>query len=171
MDVRRWLPMDLPATRFDLELHAIEIGRGLIGKFVHNTALFDAATVARHGRTAWSRCCARSSPTRRGRCPSWTCSTPAERELVLDAWNDTGRGRSRPAHPARLVEAQVAAHARTRAAVTFERRAADLRASWTRRANRLAHRLRGARRRPGARWSACLRRALARAGRRRCSGC
>jgi amino acid adenylation domain-containing protein len=43
-----WRPVDLPATRFDLELHAypIEDG-GLQCRFVYNTALFQAGTVDR----------------------------------------------------------------------------------------------------------------------------
>ncbi|MEV6521298.1 amino acid adenylation domain-containing protein [Longispora sp. NPDC051575] len=43
-----WRPVELPATRFDLELHAYPVeGGGLQCRFVYNTALFGADTVAR----------------------------------------------------------------------------------------------------------------------------
>ncbi|HEX6755516.1 MAG TPA: amino acid adenylation domain-containing protein [Mycobacteriales bacterium] len=43
-----WRPVDLPATRFDLELHAFTGPDGdLHCRFVYNTALFRAGTVAR----------------------------------------------------------------------------------------------------------------------------
>jgi amino acid adenylation domain-containing protein len=42
-----WEPRQLPATRFDLELHAVEVPDGLLATFVYATALFDAATVRR----------------------------------------------------------------------------------------------------------------------------
>jgi amino acid adenylation domain-containing protein len=43
-----WQPVELPATRFDLELHAYPVGDGgLQCRFVYNTALFQAETVAR----------------------------------------------------------------------------------------------------------------------------
>ena len=42
-----WIPVELRATRFDFELHMVEIGSGLYGKFLYNTDLFDRATVER----------------------------------------------------------------------------------------------------------------------------
>ncbi len=43
-----WSPVELPATRFDLELHAYPVqGGGLQCRFVYNTALFDEAAAAR----------------------------------------------------------------------------------------------------------------------------
>ena len=42
-----WEPRQLPATRFDLELHAVEVPDGLLVTVVHATALFDPGTVAR----------------------------------------------------------------------------------------------------------------------------
>jgi amino acid adenylation domain-containing protein len=40
-----WTPMELRATRFDFELHVVEVEAGLWGKLVYNTDLFDRATV------------------------------------------------------------------------------------------------------------------------------
>ncbi|MGX7825160.1 non-ribosomal peptide synthetase/MFS transporter [Actinokineospora sp. 24-640] len=40
-----WTPMELRATRFDFELHVVEVESGLWGKLVYNTDLFDRATV------------------------------------------------------------------------------------------------------------------------------
>ncbi|MGW5054170.1 non-ribosomal peptide synthetase/MFS transporter [Actinokineospora sp. NPDC004072] len=40
-----WTPMELRATRFDFELHVVEVTGGLWGKLVYNTDLFDRATV------------------------------------------------------------------------------------------------------------------------------
>ena len=42
-----WKPVELPATRFDLELHAYPLDGGLQCRFVYNTALFEEATAAR----------------------------------------------------------------------------------------------------------------------------
>ncbi len=42
-----WKPVDLPATRFDLELHAYTGTDGLECRFVYNTALFSPDTMAR----------------------------------------------------------------------------------------------------------------------------
>ncbi len=43
-----WSPVELPATRFDLELHAYPVqGGGLQCRFVYNTALFESATAER----------------------------------------------------------------------------------------------------------------------------
>src|SRR5262249_39769709 len=42
-----WSTLDLPATRFDLELQAVATGAGLGCAFTYDTALFEPATVAR----------------------------------------------------------------------------------------------------------------------------
>ncbi|MFD0786575.1 condensation domain-containing protein, partial [Micromonospora azadirachtae] len=42
-----WTPMELRATRFDIELHAVETVDGLWGKLVFNTDLFARETVQR----------------------------------------------------------------------------------------------------------------------------
>jgi amino acid adenylation domain-containing protein len=47
-----WSPVELPATRFDLELHAYPVpGGGLRCRFIYNTALFDESTAARLAST------------------------------------------------------------------------------------------------------------------------
>jgi amino acid adenylation domain-containing protein len=134
----RWLPMDLPATRFDFEFHAIEIESGLIGKFVHNTALFGTETVA--GMADRLVTLLRSIVADPARAVSeLDMLGPEQRELVLETWNDTA-GEIPPGTLHGLVEAQVArtpdAPALTFRGESLSYRELDLRA------NRVARRLR-----------------------------
>ncbi|QKV80970.1 non-ribosomal peptide synthetase [Amycolatopsis sp. Hca4] len=133
----RWLPMDLPSTRFDFEFHAIEVSSGLIGKFVHNTALFGADTVAgMAGRLVTLLRSIVADPTRP---VSELDLLGDQRDLVLDRWNDTA-GEIPPGTLHSLVEAQVA---RTPEAPALTFRGASLSyRELDERANRLAHRLR-----------------------------
>ncbi|MET8998776.1 amino acid adenylation domain-containing protein [Amycolatopsis sp. NPDC004169] len=133
----RWLPMDLPSTRFDFEFHAIEVSSGLIGKFVHNTALFGADTVAgMAGRLVTLLRSIVADPTRPVSELDLLCD---QRDLVLDRWNDTA-GEIPPGTLHSLVEAQVA---RTPEAPALTFRGASLSyRELDERANRLAHRLR-----------------------------
>lgn len=85
----RWRPVELPATRFDLELHAYA-GRdgGLECRFVYNTALFGSETVARIQRhfSALLRDLVARPHTRLG-----DLELLDEHEIAeLTAWNDTG---------------------------------------------------------------------------------
>ncbi|MFJ1759828.1 amino acid adenylation domain-containing protein [Amycolatopsis sp. NPDC088138] len=133
----RWLPMDLPATRFDFEFHAIEIESGLIGKFVHNTALFGTETVA--GMADRLVTLLRSIVADPTRAVSELDLLGDQRDLVLNRWNDTA-GEIPPGTLHSLVEAQVArtpdAPALTFRGESLSYRELDLRA------NRVAHRLR-----------------------------
>ncbi|MEA5361539.1 amino acid adenylation domain-containing protein [Amycolatopsis sp., V23-08] len=133
----RWLPMDLPATRFDFEFHAIEIESGLIGKFVHNTALFDAVTVA--GMADRLVTLLRSVVADPARAVSELDLLGDQRDLVLNRWNDT-EGEIPPGTLHSLVEAQVA-RTPDAAAVTFRGESLSYR-ELDARANRVAHRLR-----------------------------
>ncbi|MER6029505.1 amino acid adenylation domain-containing protein [Streptomyces sp. NPDC001851] len=80
------------ATRFELEMHLIDQGRGeLRGHLVYATALFDAATTARfvdHYRTFLTAVCAAPDT------PVYDVELlgPEEKGL-LTRWNATGRGR------------------------------------------------------------------------------
>ncbi|GAB3938142.1 hypothetical protein GCM10027614_17640 [Micromonospora vulcania] len=82
-----WHPMELRATRFDFELHAVETGDGLWGKLVFNTDLFTRATVERmaHRLTTLLRAvvAAPDLPV-----SALDLLAPAERAL-LAGWNDT----------------------------------------------------------------------------------
>ncbi|EWM64045.1 linear gramicidin synthetase LgrC, partial [Micromonospora sp. M42] len=82
-----WTPMELRATRFDFELHAVETVDGLWGKLVFNTDLFDRATVERMAQrwTALLDAVVAAPDTPVSRLPLLPA---AEREL-LAAWNDT----------------------------------------------------------------------------------
>ncbi|WP_326949873.1 amino acid adenylation domain-containing protein [Amycolatopsis sp. NBC_01307] len=133
----RWLPMDLPATRFDFEFHAIEIESGLIGKFVHNTALFAAETVA--GMADRLVTLLRSIVADPTRAVSELDLLGDQRDLVLNRWNDTaGEIPTGTLHG--LVEAQVA-RTPDAPALTFRDESLSYR-ELDARANRVAHRLR-----------------------------
>ncbi|MGW4498806.1 amino acid adenylation domain-containing protein [Micromonospora sp. NPDC004336] len=135
-----WTPMELRATRFDFEFHAVETLDGLYGKLVFNTDLFTRDTVERMaGRFTTLLRAAVATPDT----PiSALGLLPADERALLAGWNDTG---------ADFPDAQTlhgpieerAARTPDAVAVTFEGRAvtyAELNAA----ANRIAHRLRAA---------------------------
>ncbi|WDZ82471.1 non-ribosomal peptide synthetase/MFS transporter [Micromonospora cathayae] len=135
-----WQPMELRATRFDFELHVVEVGSGLWGKLVFNTDLFTRATVERMAErfTTLLRSVV-AAPT--SRVSALDLTTPAERAL-LAGWNTTAADFPATATLHGLVEAQVA-RTPDAPAVTFDGRTwtyAELNAA----ANRIAHRLRAA---------------------------
>jgi amino acid adenylation domain-containing protein len=136
-----WTPMELRATRFDIELHLVEVASGLLGKLVYNTDLFSRSTVERLAarfttllRSVVAAPAARVSDV--------DVLDPAERALVLDDWNNTGADFPDAATLHGLIEEQVA-RTPDAVAVRFDGRSvsyAELNAT----ANRIAHRLRGA---------------------------
>ncbi|WP_406080749.1 amino acid adenylation domain-containing protein [Micromonospora sp. NBC_00858] len=133
-----WHPMELRATRFDFELHAVETGDGLWGKLVFNTDLFTRASVERmaHRLTTLLRAVV-AVPDR----PVSTLDllAPAEREL-LAGWNDTTGDFPRQQTLHAPIE-ERAARTPDAVALTFAGRSvtyAELNAA----ANRIAHRLR-----------------------------
>ncbi|MFJ2031590.1 amino acid adenylation domain-containing protein [Streptosporangium sp. NPDC087985] len=134
-----WLPMDLRATRFDIELHVIEVADGLIAKLVYNTALFDGATVARMANrfVTLLRAIVTAPATRVSELPILDAD---EQTLLLDTWNDTGAALDEGATLHGLIEDQ-AGRTPDAAAVTFEGRHLTY-AELNGRANRVAHRLR-----------------------------
>ncbi|MGC5284691.1 amino acid adenylation domain-containing protein [Micromonospora sp. DT231] len=133
-----WHPMELRATRFDFELHAVETGNGLWGKLVFNTDLFTRATIERmaHRLTTLLRAVVAT--------PDLPVSAldllaPAEREL-LAGWNDTAHDFPRQQTLHAPIEERAA---RTPDAVALRLAGrsvtyAELNAA----ANRVAHRLR-----------------------------
>ncbi|SCL28926.1 non-ribosomal peptide synthetase/MFS transporter [Micromonospora inyonensis] len=135
-----WQPMELRATRFDFELHVVEVDSGLWGKLVFNTDLFTRATVERMAErfTGLLRSVVAAPDTR---VSALELAAPDERAL-LAGWNDTAADFPATATLHGLVEEQVA-RTPTAPAVTFEGRTwsyAELNAA----ANRIAHRLRTA---------------------------
>ncbi|MEU5949326.1 amino acid adenylation domain-containing protein [Micromonospora sp. NPDC047465] len=135
-----WTPMELRATRFDFEFHAVEILDGLYGKLVFNTDLFTRDTVERMAQ--------RFSTLLRAvvAAPDTPISAldllPADERELLAGWNDTTA--DFPA--AQTLHGPIeerAARTPDAVAVTFEGRGvtyAELNAA----ANRVAHRLRAA---------------------------
>ncbi|WP_405107337.1 amino acid adenylation domain-containing protein [Micromonospora sp. NBC_01405] len=134
----QWNPMELRATRFDFELHAVETTEGLWGKLVFNTDLFTRETVERIARR-WitllrAVVAAPDTPV-----SALELTAPAEREL-LAGWNDTMADFPQ-AQTLHGPFEQRAAATPDAVALTFEDRSvtyAELNAA----ANRVAHRLR-----------------------------
>ncbi|GAA2715028.1 amino acid adenylation domain-containing protein [Micromonospora olivasterospora] len=136
----QWNPMELRATRFDFELHAVETAHGLWGKLVFNTDLFTRATVERIAERwiALLRAVVAAPDTPVSALP---LVAPGEREL-LAGWNDTTADFPTGQTLHGPFEERAAATPDA-VAVTFEGRSvtyAELNAA----ANRVAHRLRAA---------------------------
>ncbi|MEW2444230.1 non-ribosomal peptide synthetase/MFS transporter [Micromonospora marina] len=135
-----WTPMELQATRFDFELHAVETVDGLWGKLVFNTDLFDRVSVERMAQrwTTLLDAVVAAPGTPVSRLPLLPA---AEREL-LAAWNDTTADFPRAETLHGPIEERAAATPDA-VAVTIDghsRTYAELNAQ----ANRVAHRLRAA---------------------------
>ncbi|MEV1329763.1 amino acid adenylation domain-containing protein [Micromonospora costi] len=135
-----WTPMELRATRFDFELHAVETVDGLWGKLVFNTDLFTRETVermaGRFGALLRAVVAAPDTPV-----SALALLAPDERAL-LAAWNDTAADFPRTQTLHGPVE-ERAARTPDAVALRFEGRSvtyAELNAA----ANRIAHRLRAA---------------------------
>lgn len=134
-----WTPMELRATRFDLELHLVEVPSGLWGKVVYNTDLFT--------RSAAERIAARFGTllrsivaTPQARVSELSLLDEAERTLVVRDWNDTGADFPADETLPALIEQQVD-RTPDALAVTFEGQSltyAELNGA----ANQVAHRLR-----------------------------
>ncbi|MGA4683166.1 amino acid adenylation domain-containing protein [Micromonospora sp. AB353] len=135
-----WTPMELQATRFDFELHAVETVDGLWGKLVFNTDLFDRATVERMAQrwTTLLDAVVAAPDTPVSRLPL----LPAAERDLLAAWNDTTADFPRAETLHGPIEERAAATPDA-VAVTIDglsRTYAELNAQ----ANRVAHRLRAA---------------------------
>ncbi|MEU8367815.1 non-ribosomal peptide synthetase/MFS transporter [Micromonospora tulbaghiae] len=135
-----WTPMELQATRFDFELHAVETVDGLWGKLVFNTDLFDRVSVERMAQrwTALLDAVVAAPDTPVSRLPL----LPAAERDLLAAWNDTTADFPREQTLHGPIEERAAATPDA-VAVTIDghsRTYAELNAQ----ANRIAHRLRAA---------------------------
>ncbi|MFC7613072.1 condensation domain-containing protein [Actinokineospora soli] len=131
-----WTPMELRATRFDFELHVVEVAEGLWGKLVYNTDLFDRATVALIGER-WTALVAALAADPHRPVSTVDIRADADRALVEQANATAAPFPHTTLHA--LVEEQVA---RTPGApaVTFEGATLTY-AELNARANRIAHRL------------------------------
>ncbi|WP_431878862.1 non-ribosomal peptide synthetase/MFS transporter [Micromonospora marina] len=135
-----WTPMELQATRFDFELHAVETVDGLWGKLVFNTDLFDRVSVERMAQrwTTLLDAVVAAPGTPVSRLPL----LPAAERDLLAAWNDTTADFPRAETLHGPIEERAAATPDA-VAVTIDghsRTYAELNAQ----ANRVAHRLRAA---------------------------
>jgi aspartate racemase len=132
-------PLPRQTAKFDLTLNVTEINGGLDLELEYNTDLFEAATITRllgHFQVMLESILAQ--PDRH--CSELPLLSEAERRQLLAEWNDTQT--SQPAAPIhRLFEAQAA---RTPDAVAVEFAGERLTyQQLNRRANQLAHHLRG----------------------------
>jgi amino acid adenylation domain-containing protein len=132
-----WATLDLPATRFDLELQAVATPAGLDCAFTYSTALFEPATVGRLAERfeVLLRAAVAEPAVPVSRLP---LLSPAERALVTKPGPvvEVPPGATLPA----LVEAQVARAPRAVAVSTVDARLSYV--ELNERANRVAHRLR-----------------------------
>jgi len=135
-----WVPMELRATRFDLELHVVEVRDGLWGKFVFNTDLFARSTVERMA-ARWVMMLRSVVADPQARVSDVDVLAPGEREWLLNTWNATGSDYPDTATLHGLVEAR-AARTPDAVAVSLDDRSATY-AELNAMANRIAHRLRG----------------------------
>ncbi|MFC4852117.1 amino acid adenylation domain-containing protein [Actinophytocola glycyrrhizae] len=135
----RWTPMELRATRFDFELHLVEVPGGLWGKLVHNTDLFDRSTVERMADRfgALVKAIAAAPDTR---VAELDVMTAEEAALVVGTWNDTTAVFPAAATLHGIIEEQ-AVRTPSAVAVTFEGEHLNY-AQLNAMANRIAHRLR-----------------------------
>ena len=136
-----WEALDLPVTRFDLELQAVATGSDLACMFTYNTALFEPATIGRLAerfevllRAAVAK---PSVPVSR-----LALLSPAERAVLTGTATGAAVGVPADATLHALIEAQVD---RTPLAVAVSTEDESLSyAELNRRANIVAHRLRAA---------------------------
>jgi non-ribosomal peptide synthetase component F len=142
---------------FDIAFSLFETANGLTGGWEYNTDLFEAATIARMaGHYAALLEAIAANPARA--LSEFPLLDPVERALVVDEWNRTARDYPADALLHRMIEAQVD---RTPGAVAVE--ANDQGIAYdelNRRANRLAHHLRGLGVRPDDLVGVCLERGI-----------
>jgi amino acid adenylation domain-containing protein len=144
------------SAQFDLSLDLEPVGERIVGQFNYATALYDEATVQRH----WHALVAMlrgmvadaAAPVAR-----IDLLAPGERAQVLHVFNDGG-STDCDGLLHRLFEAQAAAQPRT-LALACEDQSLDY-AELNRRANRIAHHLRGLGLRPDDRVALCLGRSV-----------
>ncbi len=134
-----WTPMELRATRFDFELHLVEVSSGLWGKLVYNTDLFDRSTVERMaGRLRALLASVAANPDTP--VSRLAVMDDAEAALVVHGWNDTDAAFPDAATLHGIIE-QQALRTPDAPAVTFEGETLNY-AQLNAMANRVAHRLR-----------------------------
>ena len=131
---------DLKFAQFDLSLHLYEEAGGYLGRFEYCTDLFHAETVERLSSNFEQllHAIVRNPQQRISKLPILAA---AERNQILNEWNDTDAGLSRRRAAPRVVRGAGGAHARAHCARCPARRSLPM-ASSTARANRLAQVLR-----------------------------
>lgn len=130
--------VDTGAAKVDLQLQLCERPEGILARFIYNTDLFDAATIARmagHFQTLLQGVVA--APDQR--LSVLPLLTPAERHRLLVEWNNTQADFPRDQCVHQLFEARAARNPNA-TAVVFENEQLDY-CELNRRANQLAHHL------------------------------
>jgi surfactin family lipopeptide synthetase A len=130
--------VDTGASKVDLQLQLCDRPEGILARFIYNTDLFDAATIARmagHFQTLLQGIVARPDQ----RLSGLPLLTPAERNRLLVEWNNTQADFPRDQCVHQLFEAR-AARTPNATAVVLENEQIDY-CELNRRANQLAHHL------------------------------
>ena len=98
--------MEVPTTRFDLEVHMWEVGEQVVVRFIYSRDLFEAETVERMMRhyERLLEAGVRNPEEKIGRLP---LMNEQEREQVLVEWNQTRREYARNSGVAEVFEEQV----------------------------------------------------------------
>ena len=150
-------PLGNHLTRFDLELYLYEPAGGVSGFFTYNTDLFTPDTLRRLTRhlERLLRAVTADPDLRIG---DVDLLDPAERDLVLNGWNDTALDIGQPTTLAAGIAAQ-AARTPDAVALVFEDTTVTYR-ELTARAGALADRLRGAGAGPGTVVAICAERSI-----------
>jgi len=133
-------PVETGMVQFDLIMHLVPEAGALCGKLEYNKDLFETPTIdrlLRHFQTLLASIMANP----RQRISELPLLTPAERQLLLVDWNQTVTDYPRRACVHELFEAQVERTPEA-VAVVFEGQSLTYR-ELNRRANQLAHHLRG----------------------------
>ena len=133
------LEVESETAKFDLLLTMGESDEGLAGRLNYNTDLFDAATITRMAKH-FERLLEAAVSNPDEQVSRLRLLSDNEKNMLLFAWNDTGRnyGKDVPVHLAFAAKVRRTPEA---VAVSFEQDRLTY-AELNRRANRLAHRLR-----------------------------
>ena len=134
------MDVEVGTAKFDLDLDVDDRPEGVIGRFIYNTDLFEAATIARIAAN-WRILLEEIAADPGRRIAEFSLLTEAERRQVLVEWNQTEAEYPREKTVHRLFEEQVE-RAPEAVAVEFEGQRLTY-GELNRRSNQLARHLRG----------------------------
>src|SRR5579872_3589898 len=98
--------MEVPTTRFDMEVHVWEVGEQVVVRFIYSRDLFEAETVARMMRH-YERVLEAGVRNPEEKITRLPLMSEGEREQVLVEWNQTKREYERDSNVAEVFEEQA----------------------------------------------------------------